>query len=869
MNIKRILAGGIAAITAGATLAFGAMAASASLGDYVQVSGNALASPLVVVGNTGGSDVLGAADIAAALAGYATTTTSVAGCAVGCGEVSVEGGVRTDSSSVRFWLGDNINKGGTRNTLTSADLEELATETFSDDTGSTFKYDQYLNLGSVAIQFANSGGDLTDGEHLINIGSTGAAPAINYTIVFQKALNFSSSNTHGNRITLKGRAWTISASSDTTLGAGSNKIVLLGGATGDTSVTEDEQTFNINGVDYKIQVTDTTSGGTAGAGQILVNSESKSVTAGNTYQWGDLSLYVSYVKHPTIAGQTRGMTVQLGADKLTITDNAALKTGVSDTVLQGTLASITVTSGEVSQFVISWAGKDSSNDYTKSGKSLELAPFGNFLAFNDMSQCTACEFSVDNEGTTGANLKFKDDLGKDRSITWLKTGTSSFAATLNDTTSSQYIVQEGANWTINDVGVLAEETASGADGPSFTRLLKLTSITSRGSSGAQASFNCVSNCEGTTTVSLSSGSYTTGTLYIGGQSHYIYTNSNQNLNIYTGGGASTTGVGNAYTVFPELRANNGCYWLAFAKNTTIVNTSTGAVNYTVLLPTGNVTVQLNNTFNGTAVHRVDAVFDSNAALLKAGVFASSAWSAEAVNVGRAQYSFRGVATGFEISPYYGGSSVNLLFKHKKAKDTTETDQRNLVVVYAADGSGSGVDTTIQVPNLTDATQYSVTRNSDSSITDYATRGGAYVTHDTDGQGLTTTTIYDLQPYAVFAVGSNPTFSSTTTGGSTVNTAVKITSPVAKFASEVNTASLAADLVLVGGPCANSLVASLAADTANGIPTCDGWNLQEGLIKEIENAWGSGKKALVVAGTNAADTRNLAAKVMQGTLSYSA
>jgi ABC-type Mn2+/Zn2+ transport system ATPase subunit len=51
--------------------------------------------------------------------------------------------------------------------------------------------------------------------------------------------------------------------------------------------------------------------------------------------------------------------------------------------------------------------------------------------------------------------------------------------------------------------------------------------------------------------------------------------------------------------------------------------------------------------------------------------------------------------------------------------------------------------------------------------------------------------------------------------------------------------------------------------ANGFIT----KYPNGIIKEVENAFSSGKKALIVAGPNGAGTRALAARVMQGTLAY--
>ena len=95
MKMNRILAGGLAALMAGATLAFGAFAAT-TLEDFVTVSDSTLSSPVIVVGDmTAGSlstaasavakaeDTIAAADVAAAMAGYATKTGTCAATAEG------------------------------------------------------------------------------------------------------------------------------------------------------------------------------------------------------------------------------------------------------------------------------------------------------------------------------------------------------------------------------------------------------------------------------------------------------------------------------------------------------------------------------------------------------------------------------------------------------------------------------------------------------------------------------------------------------------------------------------------------------------------------------------------------------------------
>jgi S-layer protein (TIGR01564 family) len=119
------------------------------------------------------------------------------------------------------------------------------------------------------------------------------------------------------------------------------------------------------------------------------------------------------------------------------------------------------------------------------------------------------------------------------------------------------------------------------------------------------------------------------------------------------------------------------------------------------------------------------------------------------------------------------------------------------------------------------------------------------------------------------IGSNPRFSVSGEAG-TVQAAYQITTAIAKLASEVNTATLNRDVILVGGPCANNLVATLF-NVATTYPECaaDFTGLSDGIIREFTNAFGSGQKALVVAGVTADDTRALATRVLGGDLAHEA
>jgi len=124
----------------------------------------------------------------------------------------------------------------------------------------------------------------------------------------------------------------------------------------------------------------------------------------------------------------------------------------------------------------------------------------------------------------------------------------------------------------------------------------------------------------------------------------------------------------------------------------------------------------------------------------------------------------------------------------------------------------------------------------------------------------------VQGYLRVALGDVVT---TTVGGGTYKEldVSKLSVQVAKFDDEVATdSSLAKNLVVVGGPYVNKVAAALlnipyqAGDQITAYYESLG-AVNKGLVKAFDNAFGSGKVALLVAGWRAEDTR-LAASVLQ-------
>jgi hypothetical protein len=413
----------------------------------------------------------------------------------------------------------------------------------------------------------------------------------------------------------------------------------------------------------------------------------------------------------------------------------------------------------------------------------------------------------------------------------------------------------------------------------FSHIMQYSTSSSLGSSGAYIELRDAMS-DTTSRFYLTDTGYATGTLYIDGQAYYAKNvtraDSSQDYYFTWGAGSSSGNVGNKITVFPLVKTSKGAWITLVPGNTTDgafyqlasirpansgipTDNTTGWRTYEV--PGGDILVQ-----NGGARVRINcAGTDTNVGHFDYGQNAS------ACLVGRMFYNVttRNVSanyTSFSIAP----SAVSVQYpavvlREEKAKDNSAsaTEYQDYVVVTVADGSGSGVDLTVQAPVggfLTSALQTSAALQSDNSVTNYIDRYGTMVKYDTDSQGLVEITYPDDQAIATIAIGDNPAFGA----GTSNQVAVKITSPVAKLASEVSPTAPSADLILVGGPCANSLVAKLL-----GAGSCDSWNYTTGIIKEVTGGFTDGSRALIVAGTTASDTRNLAKMLIQGTLSYTA
>ncbi|MBL7160725.1 MAG: hypothetical protein ISS93_02645, partial [Candidatus Aenigmarchaeota archaeon] len=265
MNIKKIAAGAISALTFGATLGV----AMGAISDYVVTSNSALSSPMIVIGSNAGDataypkDVVAAADLAAHVAGHATTPMAVAGTAK---TFSITGeGKDVSTTNTKIFLDDSLGKSGVRSTMTSDDLPTLlASNSIVDENSTTVKYDQYLFLTPNSttnerwiLQFARPSSSSSDdgiytfGRFQTSPWASDAGYFLNYRLNFKKDSDFSAMI--GETIEIAGDTYTILA--DSTSVATTPKLVTTKAAASQTVIKSDGEVEVIVGeTTYLIQV---------------------------------------------------------------------------------------------------------------------------------------------------------------------------------------------------------------------------------------------------------------------------------------------------------------------------------------------------------------------------------------------------------------------------------------------------------------------------------------------------------------------------------------------------------------------------------------------------------------------------------------
>ncbi len=818
-------------------------------------------------------DVVGSGDVLYRLASENYEVTSTTG---GTSTAVTGEGARLDTASNRILLGENLQNGG-RTAITATDLPTLLKKgEVTDDNGNTYGYTQDFTIDNAAtVTFGTSGGDYKDPILYINLPSSSVSDT-NYIystrITFSKALNITSDSVVDNTINLFGTEYTIGTGSSYTT---TKKLILYGGA--NTVVLKDgeEQKVTVGGVEYTVK-NEGASGTTTAV--IGVDGVTKSVTKGSTYKISGLDVYISDVYYYLKESAVSSVKLSLGSEKLTLEDGGEVLFGTSDTV-DNTHVHLTGTAsdGTISKLEIFVAAQDSEKDDVQIGQSY-TDPVWKTFKLNFASTSPALDDSnsdsivVGTTGDKGVNIKFKDYATNDVSVdftynnqTITSAPTLSDGLFLMDSDSYKINIREGGN-------VLYKHYLLVNQGDE-THLLQLFNIPY----GVIKSTDLLKfkdmvtgtiyekECGSTCFPGASGVSYCNVSMTIGSQTYYVkvFNNSDSKTNSYVqvtwddanaiADSGATYGVAGNYTLFPGLKAKNGEY-VYFVNNYTTV-----PCDAQVIVPT-----------TGNTATRITAA-------CPVGV------TVTATTGGKFSYNILNASAGAATEAYVQMTSLNtsrtgIAILEEKQADGSTQDVWYIPIVTTT--SGSNYQVRVNTPTFSTSTSTVPSGNSfitlGSSGNTYIQKlydvYGTLVTYDSYQQGKATITYPDEQVYTnIFLLTSGATTSSTATGGGTVKKVVPIGESVAKLDTDISDpATVTKHLVLIGGSCANPLVQKLvdsgkidAKFTCTGGIPGTGWETGKGYIFYVSNAFGNatGYSAVVIAGTDAIDTRN-ACSVMQ-------
>ncbi|MCC5994598.1 MAG: S-layer protein [Candidatus Aenigmarchaeota archaeon] len=868
MQIKRFVASSLAALMAGATFAGAALAAT-SVGGVLKTLGSQAAAGtpyLVVVGDTAAaSDVVGAIDVASALAQQVTKEVAVPGVSV----ATLTGGVSLDTADTKLYLGDVVGKA--RPTVTENELPVLlASGSVQDEDLNTYEYLQYLSFPregekyKITYEQEYASGGLKDPVYKIVLGTSPSSTNyfVKAWVSFNKPLD--ATKAIGKELTLFGKKFVISG--ETT----SDQLVLFGVSQKTEVEIGETKTITVGTKDYNVEMVGISSNGTTAV--IKVNGVVYNVKKGDSYNLGEASLYVHDVslfkkKDPTTGKleETARIEISIGTDRYILKQGEAIKQGPKgrEVEIKGTNVG-TLNPRGLSKIEIYFDGYSDATSYLKAGSEFTVPVFGFKVRYEGPAPIPSETITISPGGSLYYQLSFTDKFGKSGTITWAyyKEGYK-----LADSDGNQIAVVEGTPLTTSGGGY--RYTIVNAGG--FPHLLKLISLEIKSSQQyCKAEFQDV----------LSGATYKfersnlSGELTIDGQDYSINCDAGNNNVVITW---SPSG---AKVVFPTLETKYGAKIALVnpgANQFTVA--ANGALN--IILPTGSITVEDKDSTSESydlKVTKINGVSLNN----PIDVIASDT-NYDVVKVGNVYYALREPATpngtlyiGLDDNQnndnqdnVLGVPAVLLIEEPLKG----ESDGNVAIFPVTYDSASSEQKLKLGFTNPIYVKGIGPIDTSLEKVKHYVTAWGTKVVYDVTGAGTATITYPDSQVYHLVAVGENPSWTTAATEAGTYKTYAPLSLPVAKLASEVTAADKTnANIVLVGGPCANSLVQALVdAGKLDASMTCAGgnpgpaWTPGAAYVKVVEDAFTTGKVALVVAGTNAADTRLATSLLSQGKL----
>jgi len=756
------------------------------------------------------------------------------------------------SGGTKIYLNDSLNT--VKNVLTKSDLPTvLSDETFSGNVDASIT--QQITLGSnPKVTYKKQ--PTTDDEP--NFALEVSTSTTNYiyqaSATMSKAVSFNHSDSEGQSLTLFGQKFTVSADTDGT------SIVLLQSAEklNLDSDTSPSQEVTVGGETYTIElISASDDSATIKVIDSAGNSDSREVNQADSKKINGLTVAVTNADENNLKFSA---SIIAGSEKLTLTSGQEVSVGEDNTVIDGTLVTLTGGVYANTKITVAVVAKDSDYDAIKAGESFTDPVFGSFkldfAGVNIDEDSTAREvISVTPNGDDQMDVKFKDHRSIEKTITFLKNETGSLDLEYDDE-NHEIHVMEMSNITYRDYVVVGNEDEG--------YLLKLSSVKNQttGYSNDYVKFTDVFSGDVLETTWTSEGY---GQLTVGGKTFTVNltgasTGASESFGVMLNY-PDSTGVDDA-VIFPTIQTSKGAK-VFFYEPTTISLTNwdtTGSNLATLKFPNGNGYTDL------TFAHAPGALLGSGAWTLGgAYVGTLNTTTAEGVvaTVGQLKYNITSDATANQTIVYLldvdGTTEIEapVLVIIEEKDDNTEYQALIVKMEYGATSDdGIGVDD-VERTVWADNTGWESTMPGNSQVTKEADLWGTVIT--TDGsdsdQKFAEISYPDEQLYAQLYIGEQD---SSVIAGTTGTSSSTPLGQVLVMDSEVSSVS-SKNLVIVGGSCINSAAATVLGGAYCGAAFTDATGVGSGqfLIQGFDGAYTAGKLALVVAGYEAADTVNAA------------
>jgi len=880
-KFKKIMAVLASAVMLSSTMGF---AVAASYPAPFIVSG--LSDAAVVYGaNAATSDVTAAINVQQKLGALATSgSTTTTGTTTG-GE-----SYPLFTSSSPLLLNKSINS--VRSSVTSTSLTTvLADTTIEGDQTATLTHS--LKLGTdprtVFAKMPTSSDDPIVG---VKFSTTISKYLYNATVSFSKAIAFNHSDTEGQTITMFGQEYTIGSDTDGT------SIVLLKSAE-KISLSSDNPSTEVTISDATYTVELVSASDTAATVRITDSSgssESKEISESDSKKVNGLEIGI------TTADETNlklSATIIVGADRVKLTDGTEIQVGSDSDPIDGTQVNFggdgTQGPNNITKLVFQVSAPDGSSDAITPGQNFIDPIFGtfkiDFAGLNIEEDSTAREtISIDPAGNDRMAISFSNHQGKSISnFEWLnnESGGGMAGSKLGDSGEYPIFVYEMAKINESAFTMVGNE-----DEGYLIKLYTLSNSSSSDASDDSIRFQNVFDSSQIWSASISAEG--SGTIVIG-STEYAMTyvddragNGDAYVQLNSPDSAATEMV-----VFPTIQTSKGAKLMFYEPLTIDLDdwdspksgtASNGTANLTAIkIPDGDgfTSIAIGNTTDAHAHYNYTITIGSNTAA----VVDSDAGAANSTSgaIGKLTWNVSATSTPTEITLYLvdpnGGNILNPAIVLFEEKDELNEYQAVIIQVGGNGDSNNGmgvsdVDFTWNTDRdmqSSTGTAYGATGlqgETDENIYKMMDYFGTLVSTDqtTTDQYSSVISYPDEQVQAqVYVAEESATITAGTVGSSGSGGQVMIVKD-----TEVSSVSNK-NLFVVGGSCINEVALKIIDPDATA-PLCDSAftdktnvGVNQYLIKSIVSPYSDDKIALLVAGYEAADTKNAVDKAIEGVI----